>query len=96
MSAGETQGLFILEQDASPGKKILSTGNGRCNLTNERMESVCYRSEDMDQVEAVLKGFGFEDTLRVFERLGLCVRSRDGYVYPLSNQAAAVRDVLLM
>ena len=88
--------VFILEQDASPGKKILSTGNGRCNLTNEHMESVCYRSEDMDQVEAVLKGFGFEDTLRVFERLGLCVRSRDGYVYPLSNQAAAVRDVLLM
>ena len=33
--------VFILEQDASPGKKILSTGNGRCNLTNEHMESVC-------------------------------------------------------
>lgn len=88
--------VFLLEQNALVGKKILSTGNGRCNLTNEKMNAACYRSEDIEQVEAVLGSFGYEDTLRVFEQLGLCFRSKDGYIYPFSNQAAAVRDVLLM
>lgn len=44
-SDGDAQ-VFILEQKESIGKKILATGNGRCNLTNEAMDASCYHGED--------------------------------------------------
>lgn len=90
--------VFILEQNEHIGRKILATGNGRCNLTNRQavascVES-CYRGEDMEFVGDVLGQFGYEDTLSFFESLGLVVRMRGDYVYPRSDQASAVLAVL--
>lgn len=90
--------VFILEQKEKIGRKILATGNGRCNLTNRRMEASCidscYHSEDISFVKEVLKQFGYQDTLNFFESVGLVTRARGDYVYPRSDQAATVLELL--
>lgn len=86
--------VFILEHKELAGKKLLATGNGRCNLTNEKMDSTFFRSETIEAVEKVLNQFGFEDTVRFFEGLGLMMRSKNGYIYPRCEQASVVRELL--
>lgn len=86
--------VFILEQKENIGKKILATGNGRCNLTNRTMHPSCYRSRNMKFVSEVLEAFGYEDTMKFFESLGLLVKLRGDYVYPRSDQASTVLGLL--
>ncbi len=88
--------VTIIEQKDRLGKKILSTGNGRCNLTNEYMESKCFRGDDTAIVPVVLGQFGYQETVRFFEELGIILKSRQGYIYPISDQATTVLDVLKM
>ncbi len=84
----------ILEQKDTVGKKILATGNGCCNLSNEVMDPACYHSDTPQVIEQVLGVFGVSETLDFFRDLGVVTRSRDGYLYPRSMQASAVRDAL--
>lgn len=88
--------VLIIEQKERLGKKILSTGNGRCNYTNEYMCSNCFRSDEMSIVEKVLDKFGYQETIDFFEELGIIPKNRQGYIYPITDQAANVADVLAM
>lgn len=88
--------VYLLEHNDKIGKKILVTGNGRCNLTNEKMTVDYFRSDCMTFVGQVLQQFSYRETKQFFEELGIVLKSRDGYCYPASGQAAAVRDVLCM
>lgn len=88
--------VTLLEQKDRIGKKILSTGNGKCNLTNEYMSDECFRGDDLAIVGPVLAQFAYHKTCRFFEELGLILKSRQGYIYPISDQASAVLDVLRM
>ena len=78
------------------GKKILSTGNGKCNYTNRVQDKSCYRGENPSFAWPVLKQFGFGDTLNFFLNLGIYPKEREGYLYPASGQASSVLDVLRM
>lgn len=84
----------ILEHTDKIGKKLLMTGNGRCNLTNLEQRADCYRSRDCKTAWQILHSFTERDTIDFFRGLGLLTRERDGYVYPWSNQAASVLRVL--
>ena len=95
-AAREGAEVTIIEHKSQLGKKILSTGNGKCNLTNTVMTTDCFRGENLSIVEQVLQQFGYRETLDFFEAVGLLVRNRRGYIYPLSEQASAVVDVLVM
>ena len=86
--------VTIIEHKDRVGKKILSTGNGRCNLTNTYMNPACFRSDDVSLVTDVLEKFGAENTIRFFEDLGVILKDRNGYVYPFSDQASTILDVL--
>ncbi len=86
--------VTILEHMPRVGKKILSTGNGKCNMTNRFMEPSCYRSGDDGFPMAVIRQFPVEETLRFFRRLGILTTERNGYVYPASGQAQTVLDAL--
>lgn len=86
--------VTVIEQKDKLGKKILSTGNGRCNLTNEYMDLECFRGDDTSVVSKVLEQFGYEDTLSFFEELGVILKNRQGYIYPISDQASTILDVL--
>ena len=63
--------VTLIEHMDRVGKKILSTGNGRCNLTNYRMEPECYRCSQKDFPMKVIQGFGVEETLEFFKYLGI-------------------------
>lgn len=86
--------VTIAEHMDRVGKKILSTGNGRCNMTNLRMEEDCYRCDQKGFPMKVIRGFGVDETLGFFRELGIEPRDRNGYIYPNSDQASAVLDVL--
>lgn len=91
-----TAQVSILEKKEKPGKKILSTGNGRCNLTNEYMELSCFRSDTPDVIAPILEQFTEKDTIDFFENLGVLVKSRNGYIYPRSDQASTILEMLQM
>ena len=59
--------VFILEHKEQAGKKLLSTGNGRCNLTNEKMDTSFFRSEETRYVEHVLNQFGSHEAITFVE-----------------------------
>ncbi|MFQ7585570.1 MAG: NAD(P)/FAD-dependent oxidoreductase, partial [[Clostridium] symbiosum] len=86
--------VTLLEHMDRVGKKILSTGNGKCNLSNRFMEETCYRSGVADFPMEVISRFTVEETLSFFEDLGIVVKDRNGYLYPHSGQASSVLDVL--
>ena len=93
-SAREGAAVTIVEHMDRVGKKILSTGNGRCNLTNLDMRPECYRCGQPSFPMEVIDGFGVKQTLEFFGGLGIETKSRNGYIYPNSDQASAVLDVL--
>lgn len=95
-AAREGANVTIIEQKDQLGKKILSTGNGRCNLTNEYMDISCFRGDDTSIAQEVLNQFGYSETINFFEELGVVLKERQGYIYPISDQAATVLAVLCM
>lgn len=95
-AAREGANVTILEHKDRIGKKILSTGNGRCNLTNEYMEQECFRGDDVSIVSDVFRQFGYQETLDFFKNLGVIFKNRQGYIYPISDQAGTILDVLRM
>ena len=96
IAAREGAAVTLIEQKERLGKKILSTGNGRCNFTNSKMTTACFRGDDISIVDGVLSQFSHMDTLKFFQELGMLYKERQGYFYPLSDQATTVCDVLIM
>lgn len=84
----------VLEHKEKTGKKILSTGNGKCNYTNEEQGISYYRGEDPSFVVPVFEQFGFKETIDFFKEIGVMPRVKKGYYYPASEQASAILDVL--
>lgn len=95
-AAKEGAQVTILEHTDRVGRKLLSTGNGRCNLTNLYQAPECYRSCNPGFPMEVTAGYPVRETLRFFEGLGILPKSKDGYIYPNSEQASAVLDALRM
>lgn len=86
--------VLLLEKAPRPGKKLLATGNGTCNLTNTGATAARYHGCP-SLAAAVLGAFSPADTMALFTSLGVDCRVReDGRVYPYSEQAAAVLDAL--
>ena len=84
--------VTIIEHTSQVGKKLLSTGNGRCNLTKLYQAPECYRCSQDGFVQETLKKFSMEDTLAFFRDLGILLKDRQGYVYPNSDQAVTVLE----
>lgn len=94
MAARKGAQVTILEHMDRLGKKILSTGNGRCNLTNLKLSKECYRCDQKEFPLMVLRRFGVKETLDFFDEIGVLTKDKNGYVYPNPEQAAAVLDLL--
>ncbi|KAF0194728.1 MAG: hypothetical protein FD169_1665 [Bacillota bacterium] len=86
--------VVILEKNKKIGKKILATGNGRCNLGNDDLSLKHFVSQDLPLVEQVLCQFDGPTALSFFRQLGLEFVYEEGRIYPRSKQAAAVLEVL--
>lgn len=88
--------VTIYESKERLGKKILATGNGKCNFTNLVQEDACYRGTDASFSKAARENFSTEKTIEFFKSIGIEPKVRNGYVYPNSEQAASVADALAM
>ena len=87
--------VLLLERQQRVGRKLLATGNGRCNLTNTGASPARYHGAEADFVRPALAAFPPEATLEFFRELGLVtVTEPGGRVYPLSDSANSVVDVL--
>lgn len=87
--------VTLLERQARVGRKLLATGNGRCNLSNTAVTQSRYHGLDPAFTAPALARFSPEETLTWFRGLGLLtVREPSGRIYPLSDQANSVVDVL--
>ena len=97
LTAARVQGrtVHLIERQQRVGRKLLATGNGRCNLTNRNAAPGDYSGTDAAFAFPALSGFTPEDTLAFFAELGLLtVTEYGGRVYPLSDSANSVLDVL--
>lgn len=89
--------ITILEGLDRVGKKILATGNGRCNLTNAYITPEHYHSQDPARLEQLLSRMDTQRTLTFFQSIGLyCTEEDMGRIYPYCKQAAMVLDILLL
>ena len=87
--------VILLERQARVGRKLQATGNGRCNLSNLHADKQGYHGENPDFVESAIGAFPPKVTLDWFASLGLfTVTEESGKVYPYSDQANSVVDVL--
>ncbi len=91
--------IVVLDANQEPGKKLLATGNGRCNITNRVQNKACYRTSAEPAVKEVFfEGCEnwAEQVLEFFHsELGVLTHERQGYVYPRSDQAVTVQRALL-
>lgn len=85
---------LLIEGNESIGKKILSTGNGKCNLSHRNINEEDYSGTGREYIGAFLNQFGTEDTISFFESLGMMIRDKEDYLYPYSEQALTVLETL--
>lgn len=84
--------VLILEKNERVGKKVLATGNGRCNLSNQDMSMYHFHSHREDFPETVLQYVGQFDTLSFMEEMGVLTVAEGDKLFPMSKQASSVVD----
>lgn len=86
--------VTILEHNEKPGRKLLATGNGKCNLTNTLQHPGFYHSSQKDFPWTVISQFPLPQTLSFFTELGIYTKNKKGGLYPHSEQAISVLEAL--
>lgn len=94
VAARQGADVTLIERQNRVGKKILVTGNGRCNLSNTTLAPVHFHTHSKADVFQVIKAFGLQQTLDFFKELGIEPLVEKGKLYPLSEQASSVLDVM--
>ena len=87
--------VIIFERNQECGKKILATGNGRCNYWNSNQDLCHYQSSTPELISSFIDIKDEQLILSFFAKLGIIPRIKEGYYYPFSNQASTIRNVLL-
>lgn len=86
--------VTLLEGTSRLGTKLLSTGNGRCNLGNLRLDGSEYYTSQPARVNNFLRQFDANDVISFFHGLGVILKEKNGCLYPACEQAAVVQDAL--
>ena len=95
VSARRGKKVLILEKNKKVGKKLLATGNGRCNITNQRPTIDRFYSHNPSFIAKVLEGYGYQGVKKFFKSIGLeLVEGKEGKVFPMSLQASSVVELL--
>ena len=85
---------LVLEKDPQPARKILASGNGRCNLTNARVAPAYYHAPQ-ELITAALSQFSFQNCLDYFARLGVLTTEEElGRIFPATGKSTAVAEPL--
>lgn len=86
--------VVVLERNDKTLKKLLMTGNGRCNYMNESYSTKNYHSEDIDIVDKIISSKNIEMVKEFFDSIGVIPKIKNGYYYPYSNQAITIKNML--
>ena len=96
VAARRGKSILILEKNSKVGKKLLATGNGRCNISNIRPTPERFYSQNPKFIHQVLNGYGYQAIKQFFRSIGLeLIEAKEGRVFPMSLQASSVVDLLL-
>lgn len=87
--------VTVFEANNEAGRKILKTGNGKCNITNMNLEVGKYHSDNKMFVENAISKYDNNDLIRELMGSGLLIKEMGGLVYPYNEQASAARDTLV-
>ena len=88
--------VILVDKNNNLGKKILITGNGKCNYWNEDISICHYNSGDLDVLDKIITDNNKLEIENLFKRLGIISKVRDGYYYPSSNQATSIQTALIL
>lgn len=88
--------VTLYEKNDRVGKKILATGNGKCNLSNMKLSVDQYYCKEKEKLIDLFSVFSTQDTFSFFNSMGLMIKDKNGYLYPYSEQASSVLDILRM
>lgn len=86
--------VTLIEGSSRLGNKLLSTGNGKCNLGNLKLGVSDYYTGQTERLEAFLEKFDTQDVISFFQGIGVILKEKNGYLYPACEQAAVVQDAL--
>lgn len=87
--------VILLERNSDCGKKILATGNGRCNYWNSDQDLKHYNSSNKYLLENIITDENKEEIMNFFNRIGIIPKIKNGYYYPYSNQAVSIKNALI-
>ena len=86
--------VTLIEKKDRVGKKILATGNGKCNFTNISISDIDYNSQCKTIYSDYMSQFDEKDTISFFKSTGMLIKNKNGYCYPRSEQASTILDLL--
>ena len=89
-----TNKVTILERNSLCGKKLLATGNGKCNYWNEDQKISHYHSNSEKILTSIITEEKQQEALSFFDSLGIVPKIKNGYYYPFSNQATTIKNAL--
>ena len=87
--------VTILEKNSKCGKKILSTGNGKCNYFNSDFTTSHFNTESIDILDSIITTDNINKVMALFDSIGIVPNIKNGYYYPMSNQSVSVREALV-
>ena len=87
--------VIILERNDNILKKLLLTGNGRCNYFNDNQELDNYSSEEENLISKIINEKNIEELKKFYNKIGIVSKVKNGYYYPFSNQALSVKRALV-
>ena len=93
--ASKNNEVIILERNSNPLKKLLLTGNGKCNYFNDNQDINNYNSNNIELVEQIITKNNLNNVLDFFDRIGIVPKIKNGYYYPYSNLSYSIKEALL-
>lgn len=94
-AAKQKNQVTIIDKNISYGKKILITGNGKCNYWNEDISTNHYNSSNKEILSKIITEENKQEIMSFFNKLGIIPKIKDGYYYPASNQATSIQTALI-
>lgn len=88
--------LLVLDKNSKPGRKLLATGNGRCNYTNKNISASFYNTDDYGKLTKILHDKSFEKITSYFRKtLGIITDYKNDLAYPITYQSKTIADALV-
>jgi predicted Rossmann fold flavoprotein len=88
--------VILVDKNNNLGKKILMTGNGKCNYWNKDLSLEHYNSSDLDILDKIITADNKIEIETFFDKLGIVPKFKDNYCYPYSNQATSIQTALVL